>query len=513
MKNKSYRNLILSLLSVMLLSIPWWGGSALSLFFAFVPWMIIADSTTKKSLFGWSSLILILWTVVTQYWVAYATIWGVIGASLVALVLFSVPFFLYKLVRAKAKKVLAYTVFVSAWVACEYLYIFNEQISHPWLVLGNGFANSVKIIQWFEYTGTLGGSLWVLIINMIIYESFAKKSKKYAIVSASLTIIPMAVSLIMYHNYKEDINPICVTVIQPNIDPYKDKFEGMSQMEQDRLIQSLAKESPKDVNYIVAPETSINDNVNFDNPLNSRSVRSYQQFMQENYPNAEFIIGATMYKFYPKTDERPTLTARETNDFFYDGINGSMQITADKIESYIKSRLVIGVEMVPFPQLFRNLKVDLGGMSGALITQPEREIFGKIAAPICYESIYGDYMTGFVRNGAQAIFIITNDGWWGDTFGCKHHFSYARLRAIETRRSVARSANTGISGFINQRGDVSQTLGWWKQGTLTENINLNTKMTFYATYGDVLGRMCSYILFLSLLYFVSYIYKKRSNLN
>ncbi|MEG0500520.1 MAG: apolipoprotein N-acyltransferase, partial [Rikenellaceae bacterium] len=259
--------------------------------------------------------------------------------------------------------------------------------------------------------------------------------------------------------------------------------------------------------------TSLNDNIDIEHPLQSRSVVSFQRFMQENFPDADFIIGASMYKIYPHTTEPPTPTARDGKSFYYDAINGSMQIKATSIESYIKSRLVIGVEIVPFPKLLKNFCVDLGGISGALTTQPDREVFGKIAAPICYESIYGDFITGFVRNGAQAIFVITNDGWWGDTFGYKQHFSYSRLRAIENRRSIARSANTGISGFINQRGDVMQELGWWKRGTLTAAINLNSELTVYARYGDYIGRLCSYILIISLLYCVAYVYKKKSNLN
>lgn len=513
LRNKWYRNLILSLLSAALFALPWCGGNAFPLFLAFVPLLIIADSTNKKETYAWVTLTIIIWTVVTSYWVAYAALIGVFAAAGVSIVLFNIPFILYKIVRSRATKVLGYVVLVSGWVACEYLYLFNEEISHPWLMLGNGFANNVTFIQWYEYTGCLGGTLWVLIVNIVIYEAFAKRSRRYGVIAALLIAVPMIISSIIYYSYKEQHNPTTVTLIQPNIDPYKDKFEGMTQKKQDELIQKLSAEAPQNVNYIVAPETSINDNINYDNPLSSGSVASYQKFIQENYPNSEFIIGATMYKIYPKNETPPTLTVRDGGNYYYDAINGSLQIKATGIEAYIKSRLVIGVEMVPFPKLFKAFSVDLGGISGALTTQPDREVFGKIAAPICYESIYGEFITGFVRNGAEAIFVITNDGWWKDTFGYRQHFSYSRLRAIENRRYIARSANTGISGFINQRGDVVESLGWDKRGTLTADINLNSKLTFYSTYGDYLGRGCAYILIISMLYFIAFIFKKKSNLN
>ena len=79
-----------------------------------------------------------------------------------------------------------------------------------------------------------------------------------------------------------------------------------------------------------------------------------------------------------------------------------------------------------------------------------------MAPVICYESVYGEYSTGYIKKGAQAIFIMTNDGWWDNTAGHRQHLYFASLRAIEARRAIARSANTGISAFVNQRGDILQ---------------------------------------------------------
>ena len=526
LKNKNVRNLVLSLISAALFSIPWCGGGVLSLFLAFIPLLIIADSSNKKTLFIWSSFTITVWTIATTYWVANATIWGVVAAIVASVVIFSVPFFTYKIIRAKATKALAYTVFVTAWIACEFFYLHNEQVSHPWLLLGNGFANSVKFIQWYEYFGALGGSLWVLIVNLIAYESLSKSSKNLAITAASFIVIPIAISMVMYYTYEEKHDPISVSVIQPNIDPYKDKFDGMSQYEQDKLIQSLIAKSPKNINFILAPETSINDRVNIDYSMQSHSVRGYSEFMRSNYPNSELIIGASMHRLYPASEELPTPTARKMGNEYYDGINGSLLIsgTPKDNQTYIKSKLVIGVEMVPCPEILNKIKIgsiDLGGMTGALLTPKEATNFKSTinnreiltASTICYESIYGDFMTKFIRKGAEVIFVITNDGWWGDTFGYKQHFAFARLRAIETRRSIARSANTGISGFVNQRGDVLETMGWDKRGILTAEINLNDKLTLYSIYGDSVGRVSTYIFILSLLYFIAYTNKKKSHLN
>ena len=117
----------------------------------------------------------------------------------------------------------------------------------------------------------------------------------------------------------------------------------------------------------------------------------------------------------------------------------------------------------------------------------------KIGTIICYESVYGEFVTEYVQKGAGYLFVITNDGWWGNTPGHRQHNSLSSIRAVETRRSIARSANTGISSFINQRGDVLQELTWWKRGALKQDLNYNTKLTFYVKHGDYIGRTAFYL--------------------
>ena len=131
-------------------------------------------------------------------------------------------------------------------------------------------------------------------------------------------------------------------------------------------------------------------------------------------------------------------------------------------------------------------------------TQENREVFslknGSKAAPIiCYESVYGEYVSKYVRNGADFLTIITNDAWWGNTQGHLQHFSYAKLRAVETRRDVVRSANTGISGIINQKGEVVKKMGYNQQGSLTGEVHLNSEKTFYVKFGDLIARVSQFL--------------------
>ena len=109
--------------------------------------------------------------------------------------------------------------------------------------------------------------------------------------------------------------------------------------------------------------------------------------------------------------------------------------------------------------------------------------------------------------------MISNDGWWGNTPGHKRLFDFCRLRAIETRRAIARSANTGISGFISPRGDVvGDRLEWDEQGILTAEVELRDEQTIYTRYGDWVARISCFIAILSLLYYVAYRVRRRNHL-
>jgi apolipoprotein N-acyltransferase len=95
--------------------------------------------------------------------------------------------------------------------------------------------------------------------------------------------------------------------------------------------------------------------------------------------------------------------------------------------------------------------------------------------------------------GSDLIAIITNDGWWKNSAGYKQHFSYASLRAIEQRKTIVRSANTGISGVIDAKGKILQKTKWDEEICITANVNLNSQTTFYSQFGNYVGRISIFI--------------------
>jgi apolipoprotein N-acyltransferase len=198
-------------------------------------------------------------------------------------------------------------------------------------------------------------------------------------------------------------------------------------------------------------------------------------------------------------------------DNYAEFYNTACLYNSDTIVLYRKSKLVPGVEKMPYPKVFwflEELAVDLGGINGSLGVDTEQRVFPvatkqgivKIGAPICYESIFGELFSKFVRNGAQLMCVITNDAWWGNTPGHKQHFEMSRLRAIETRRYIMRAANTGISAFIDPLGTPHQKTDYETRTAIVQTVYLNDKTTFYTKYGDYLGRIMVGISGLFLLY-------------
>jgi apolipoprotein N-acyltransferase len=232
----------------------------------------------------------------------------------------------------------------------------------------------------------------------------------------------------------------------------------------------------------------------------------------------------TTYKIYPISSRRPTASARFVDSLkvFYDHFNSALKIdTSRYIEIYHKSKLVPGIEkqFTAGPgKLLSRLLPYLGGSQWGYGTQKERAIFShsnsevKIAPIICYESVFGKYVSDYVKKGANLLFIITNDGWWKNTNGYETHFSYASLRAIETRRAVARAGNTGISTFIDLKGKVITKTEWWTEASLKGNLIPETRITPYVRYGDWLlkaGTVLAFLLFMTVFLIVPILKKYR----
>ncbi len=467
----------------------------------------------------------VLWNTITAFWVCNATIGGGLFAILVNSLQMSVVFALFRLSKRRFNGVLPYLFLVVAWIAWERAY-FDTQISWPWLLLGNSFARSVESVQWYEYTGCLGGSLWVWLTNLTIFGFMVMLSDgswsvrnwkaKTAMVLWTVLIIfcPFAISKSMFNHYQEEENPLDVVIFQPNIDPYSKFFAMTQQQQNDVLIEQVSRKVDDDAArplLLIAPETFTNDvriNITADGQeIVSPTLDSLVSFL-ETRPGVNILFGASSFSFFT-APKRPSYTARQLYDGRWMESHNSALIAdgSGRVEIFHKSKLVVGVEKTPWPAIFCKVDDWLGGVMGRCVGQDSISLLHCVSSDaviplgtaVCYESVYGEYYTGYIREGAEVMTIITNDAWWGNTPGYRQHLSFASLRAIETRRSIARCANTGISCFIDQRGVIHDPSPWWEQTVLEGQINRNNALTFFVLHGDITGRVCTFLFLLLLL--------------
>ncbi|HQT23297.1 MAG: apolipoprotein N-acyltransferase [Sphingobacteriales bacterium 17-39-43] len=474
---------------------------------------IIGAQAKKKGklIFRTAFLCFFAWNTASIYWVfnsldSAMPTWVAALISLIPFglgaVLMTFAFWLYYRLRLITSKVWSYAGLICFWIGYEYLHQ-SWDLAFPWMNLGNGFAATHQLVQWYEYTGVYGGTLWVLLSNILFFEIWQAlkagtlKMNKTRLILPTIILVtlPVLISLFIYFTHTEKSNPANIVVVQPNIDPYK-KFGSMPPSEQiNRLIHLSDSVGQSNTEYFIWPETAISQGTEEKTFREDESFKTIQNFLNE-YKNANLISGIESFSIY---DSAATVTARynKNSGIYFDVFNAAVSIeNSGTLQFYHKSKLVPGVEQTPFSNALSFLKpafAAFGGATGSYGKQDEPSVFysqsGIGSAPvICYESIWGEYVADYIKKDAQFIAIITNDGWWGNTSGKDQHLHYAKLRAIETRRWVARSANTGISAFINQRGDIVQRSKWWVQGALKQDINLNEELSFYVRFGDYIAR-------------------------
>ena len=525
------KKLILAFASGIILALGWpTYGLPLLLFFGFVPLLCIENEIRnskikrkKLTLLGYAYVSFFIWNLITTSWLRFADPFGASFAVLVNALLMALVVVIYHSVAKRVSTTKSLLFLITLWISFEKLHL-GWEFSWPRLNLGNGFSEYYTWIQWYEYTGTFGGTLWVWIVNAMVYTGLLKyksnKNKlvlKNTVLKVALTItIPIIASAIIFKSYSHNGNPVNVIALQPNIDPYSEKYNVSNIDFANRLIELSNSKIKPDTDLIIAPETYFADNVRksqFENALFKNTLDRYIS----KHQNLNILSGISFIEFlYDKAQTHSESNYLKDNVWYNDYNSAVFLNKSDSVQYYNKSKLVVGVENFPYQEVLKPIigdaMIDLGGTVAMKTTQNYRTVFTsanksfKVAPIICYESVYGEFVTEYVRNGANVLAIATNDGWWNTTQGHKQHLSYARLRAIETRREIARSANTGISAIINAKGEITSALSYGTQGALEGKLTTNEKLTLYTIAGDYIARIS---IFISLLLFLITMYRKK----
>jgi apolipoprotein N-acyltransferase len=494
-------------------------------FVGFVPLLWIEDRISSEratwrtsfwTVFKFAFIAFFMFNLLSTYWVLNTGFVAGMLANVLNAILMSIPFVLYHVVKKQHNEKIGMLAFVVLWLAFEWWH-FYWALSWPWLALGHSFAHLPQLIQWYEWLGVSGGSLWILLANVYIWQNYkawqAAETKPqiwslamlrtYTMRPLIIVFLPMLVSLVRYFTYSEGGERNTeVALVQPNYEPHYEKFRIRENVQLGRFLELSQGIITPNTAFLVYPETSFNS-IELDKLTADNSIIALRKLVDAN-PKTTLISGISAYYIYPDAAKAPPSATRKcrkdgSSCIAYSSYNSGVQIRAnnDSIALYHKSKLVPGSETMPYVgemAFFQKLILDLGGASGqGLATQPKRSVFtsnnGIIAPIICYESAYGEYVTEYTRLGAQALFVMTNDGWWGDTYGYRQHKYMSVLRAIENRRWVARAANTGTTCFINSRGDIIKATEYGVATAISDEIALLDGKTFFVQWGDLVGRI------------------------
>lgn len=504
-----YLNIYIAILSGLLLWVSW-PVSPLTflIFIAFTPLLWLETQVkSRKKFFGLVYIAMFIWNVATTWWIWNASPPGAVSAFFANSLLMCFPWLGYKIVKKYIGPWTSYAALIAFWMSFEYLHLHDWGLSWPWLTLGNAFSTHPGWIQWYEYTGTSGGTLWILLSNVLVFALYMeyqrnKRSRTYFGLTIMWIILLFTPSMLYSVKDKPEISTEPdknIVIVQPNIDPYQKISDEVGSFEMQLGILIRLSESRADSNtaLFLWPETALYTNSRIEETsLNENFFLEPLRAFLRRHPNASLFTGIESFRRF----DQPTKYSQEYDGQHFESYNGSVVMDSMGAKGfYHKSMLVPGVETLPwFLRFIDKWFEKFGGTTAGYARQDDRTVLNakhgiRIAPAICYESIYGEFMSKYIRRGANLICIITNDGWWNNTPGHKQHMSYARLRAIETRTWVARSANTGISCFIDPYGNVIEPRPYDVADAIRYNISIRPAngTTFYVRYGDVISLFMS----------------------
>jgi apolipoprotein N-acyltransferase len=500
------KNLFLALTSGLLLGIPWIIPSFFFLIFiAWVPLLQLEkelhNNRNHYALLNYAFAGFFLMNVLGAWWVTQAQWLGAILIFLANSLIQALVFWSASRVRTILKIPLFFP-FLFIWLGYEYVHNIWD-LAWPWFNLGNALVTMPKLIQWVEFTGVRGGSLWIILTNFAVFKAYTiyKKRGLASVMPVGagvlfLLLIPSFLSYQLYRNFPEGEETVKVALIQPNLDPYTEKFVPEKQARHlEEFFRTAETLCDDETRYLFGPETLIVQQIDEENPSASPYYRQLMDF-RKKYPHLNCLLGVHSYRKLG-SDIPPGSRFNLEKNYHYEAFNTALFLAPGAApQFYHKTKLVPIFERMPFVQylgFLEKFSLELGGYHGTYSDRQESTRFkspdGSISIlPIlCFESVFGPYCSENLTEKKGFICMITNDGWWKNTPGYRHHFNFSPIRAIESRRDLVRVANTGISAIIDARGTVMAKTPWWKKATLKGEVHFREGRTFFSRHGDWLG--------------------------
>lgn len=461
-------------------------------------------------------------------WLMTSTVPGTLLLFFVGAAVLTVPFVgLYFVRRSLGWRAALWSAPVM-WTAGEWLYHQSEG-SFGWLAMGVTQSNMTWLVQYVDLTGVWGITFWLVLFNVLLVRAIedwqilkghieagqvAKRFliRRLAFTCAGMILFPLAYSAYVFAKGADaqspDAGEVSILLVQPNVDPWQrmdDRATAKTLTKTVLLTNSALGETKPDliiwpegaVPYFFNYEKSVKDSVsrmvsNWDTPLLTgiKDARIENNASDGSTPLSPGDKGAEIFNAALLVAPQPKQPGQRVNVRYSD--------------IYHKRVLMPFVEHVPFVEslpFLSHLATDLGTGQN-LSSGSQATVFSftgtrgqsvTIAPAICYEQLYPAKMAEFVRNGAEMLAVISNEGWFSNSHGQYQLAAFSKLRAIETRRTIARSANTGLTCFIDPMGRIYDEAPWWSPQTVTGKARLSKQMSLYVLYTDAFPKTCAWL--------------------
>jgi len=461
--------------------------------FALVPLLIALKGSTIRNGFWTGGITGLVYFAGTVHWVTNSVhFYGgvpLVPASLITLLLclylalYPALFGAALIPIRKNHPSLAFLAAPALWTALELArtYVFS---GFPWSLLGYTQYTELPVIQVADITGVYGISFLIVLVNAALAELVFDRKRFIPLVAAG-SILALVLSYgVLQLRKPEAQGSFTVSVIQGNIEQdqkWDPAYQKQVTSVYERLTQKAAKQHP---DLILWPETATPFYFNSPGGADQEQTANLGRFVKKNH--IPILFGSPTYEILPGR------VVHLRNSAFLLSPEGAA------LAEYHKFHLVPFGEYVPLKSVlfFVDKMVQAIGdfQAGSEYTVMAVPIPGqqdvKVSTVICYEIIFPDLVRRFVDKGATVITTITNDAWFGRTAAPYQHFSMAVLRAVENRVPIARAANTGISGFIDAKGNILQTSGIFVEADLMQTLAPGGTKTFYTRYGDIFSYLC-----------------------
>ena len=379
----------------------------------------------------------------------------------------------------------------AGWVAQEWVrgWLFS---GFGWNGLGVALHADLAMIQIADLTGVAGLSFLVAYCNVLtviilrrigaeLGPVFLKKVRWEFSLSMALVALVFSYGIrSLLAKPSAATSPLRIAAIQPNI-PQSEKFSPESEahvLEQlDRLTGLAATARPQ---LLLWPESAV--------PGGMFSHERMYRFVTQQLEKGDFSLLLGTVDSDPQTGEDYNTAALIPPG------------NPEGLQSYRKIHLVPFGEYMPLRKAFPLFAMVAGDLVPAdftpgqdhqtlHLTRPRMDL----AALVCFEDSLGDLTRRFVKNGAQLLVNLTNDGWFLETAGAEQHLHNALFRAVENRRPLVRCTNTGMTASVDRNGRVDRWLKPFEQGFAVREIAVATQapLTFYSQHGDWFSVLCS----------------------